>query len=356
MTKVLVVDDSALMRRRIGQILTAHGLTVETARNGLHALDCVERVAPDVITLDINMPEMDGLTCLAELMQRRPTPVVMISSLTEDGAVATLEALSLGAVDYVCKPGGTVSLDIAAAEAEIAAKVTAAAKARLRRATGLRARLASERAKVTPSRAANASSSTGVVVIGSSTGGPSTLEEVLGGLPSDFPAPILVCQHIPASFTGPLARRLDGVCALPVQEVTKPTLLENGHVYIGRGDADFVVGSRGERLVAMPTPSDRTVPWRPSVGRLVRSVMKVVAPQRVIGVMLTGMGDDGAADMALLRRSGAHTVAEAESTCVVFGMPQALIKAGGAETVLPCDDIAAQVARWASALPSQRRA
>jgi two-component system chemotaxis response regulator CheB len=356
MTKALVVDDSALMRHRIGQLLAARGCTVATARNGAHALEVLREFAPDVVTLDINMPEMDGLTCLARLMAERPTPVVMISSLTEQGALATLEALQLGAVDYVHKPDGTVSLGLERVEDEIATKVLAAAGARIRKAPGLSARLRADSARIARSAAkpAPAPARDALVLIGASTGGPVTLEEILSGLDARFPLPILICQHMPASFTGPFAARLDQVCALRVREVTRPTVIEPGHVLIGRGDADLVVTRRGDRLIASSVPCDRSVPWHPSVGRLVETAAKAVPAEALIGVMLTGMGDDGAAAMAALRRAGGRTIAESEASAVVFGMPQALIRQGGAELVLDAGRIARQTTAWAARIAASR--
>jgi two-component system chemotaxis response regulator CheB len=353
MTKALVVDDSALMRRRIGQILARHGCTVATARNGKDALAMLAAFAPDVVTLDVNMSEMDGLTCLARLMEERPTPVVMISSLTEQGALATLEALRLGAVDFVHKPDGTISLDIDRLEGEIAAKVLAAARARLRRRPAAVVRPPA--ARPAPKPAAKGPAGEGLVLIGASTGGPATLEEVLSGLDADFPLPVLVCQHMPASFTATFATRLDQVCRLRIREVSAPTPVEPGTVLIGRGGADLVVTRRGKRVVAVAVPRDQAVPWHPSVGRMVETAMKAVPAEALIGVMLTGMGNDGAAAMTALRHAGGRTIAESEASAVVFGMPQVLIRSGGAALVLDADRIARQLKAWAGPIARARR-
>ena len=349
--KALIVDDSALMRRRIAQILEDGGFETFSARNGAEALSVIAEVAPDVVTLDINMPEMDGLTCLSRIMADHPTPVVMISSLTEEGALATLEAIELGAVDYVCKPGGTVSVGIDRAAEEILAKVTGAARARVRRSRNLRERLTANRARimVTP-RAPRAVRPTAeaLVLIGASTGGPGTLEEILSALSPDFPLPILICQHMPATITPHFARRLDEVTPLPVQEVRRSTAIEPGQIYVGKGDADLVVMQRSGGLITTSVPSDRKIPWHPSVGRMVDSAMRHVTADALVGVMLTGMGDDGAAEMTALREAGGRTIAESEASCVVFGMPHALIAKGGAETVLPAEKIAARMTELAN--------
>jgi two-component system chemotaxis response regulator CheB len=298
-----------------------------------------------VVTLDINMPEMDGLTCLSRIMVEHPLPVVMISSLTADGARATLEAMALGAVDFLQKPGGTVSVAIHDASDLILEKVQAAARARLRRSTGLRQRIEASREQIIArGRAAHSVAPTAdaMVLIGASTGGPGALEELLRGLPTDFPLPILICQHMPATITPHFAKRLDEVTALPVEEVRRTTVVQPGHVYLGRGDADMIVLPRGDGLAVTSVPSDANIPWHPSIGRLVHSAMRHVDPRRLIGVMLTGMGNDGAEEMTTLRRAGGRTIAESEQTAVIYGMPQALAARGGAETILPLDRIASR--------------
>ncbi|MCX7946691.1 MAG: chemotaxis-specific protein-glutamate methyltransferase CheB [Hydrogenophilus sp.] len=357
-TKVLIVDDSALMRRQLAEILTNAGFIVKTARNGVEAIAENQSWQPDVITLDINMPAMDGLTALAEIMTHRPVPVVMISSLTTEGAEATLEALALGAVDYIPKPGGTISLSLAAVEAEIVAKVKAAARAKLR----VRLKAQARTADLTPGEAANppltvsfskplpspaVASLPGLVLIGVSTGGPSTLEEILPPLPADYPFPILVAQHMPAAFTPHFAARLNNLCALNVVEVSAPTPIQPGTIYIGRGEADLIVSPRAGRLTAVARPPAKEYLWHPSVEALGRSVLEHCDPATVIAVMLTGMGYDGADAFTELKRRGARTIAESEETAVVFGMPRELIERGGATLTLPAHKIAKQLIGWA---------
>ncbi len=351
--KVLVIDDSALMRKYLRQILEQEpGTVVETARDGEDGLEKIASFDPDVVTLDINMPVMDGLTCLSHIMTESPRPVVMISSLTEKGALATFEALELGAVDYVYKPGGTVSLNIREAEAEIRAKVRAAAGAGCQRSRGLGERLRRQREQTqpeTPGPAAGkgfAAGTEGLVLIGVSTGGPTTLETILTSLPADFPWPILVAQHMPARFTSVFAERLNRHCALSVSEVNRPTPLEAGGIYIGRGDADVTVGRRLRRMVALSVPADERYLWHPSVERMVASALEHYPAQALIGVQLTGMGDDGAQAMSELRRRGGRTIAESEETAVVYGMPRALVELGGACEVLPVDRVADCLCRW----------
>jgi len=354
--KLLVVDDSPLMRRLLTEIFTAAGdFEVEVARNGAEALEKLVAVAPDVVTLDIHMPDMDGLACLDQIMLIRPCPVVMVSSLTAEGADETLEAMALGAVDFIAKPRGAVSLEIDAVAPALVEKVRQAASARISRATRLRERVRARAsgavpkppASVRPTRVITPATAPlpvdGLVLVGCSTGGPPALDALLGRLTADFPWPILVAQHMPASFTGPLARRLDRLCALEVSEVTKTTPLLPGHVYIGRGDADILVTRRAGALAAIAAPSDPELFWHPSVDRLVASAMQQLAPESLVGVLMTGMGADGARAMTELKAGGGYTIAESADTAVVWGMPGALVAADGASIVAPLDRIAAEL-------------
>ena len=354
MTRLLVVDDSALMRKLLGEIFAAQpDFEVAFARNGVEALQQLSDFAPDVVTLDVHMPEMDGLTCLDRIMVERPCPVVMVSALTEEGAEATLEALRLGAVDFVAKPGGAVSLGIDEMAPRLVQTVRAAAGARLRPSLRLRERVRhriGEASRGAPKARADANAPAqapvratghGLVLVGTSTGGPPALEALLTPLPADFPWPILIAQHMPPSFTGALARRLDGLCQISVAEVQRPVPLQPGCAYIGRGDADIIVSRRTSGLVAMAAPVRQGYPWSPSTDRLVRSAMEHLPASQLIGVLMTGMGDDGAKAMALLHARGGATIAEAEETAVVWGMPGELVKAGGAGRVLPLPAIAA---------------
>lgn len=351
MIKILVVDDSALVRKLIGQAFsTQTDFEVRFARNGREALAAIANARPDVITLDVHMPEMDGLTCLDRIMVEAPCPVVMVSSMTAHGADATLEALRLGAVDFVAKPTGAVSLRFDEVARPLIEKVRTAAGARLKASLRLREKVRfrmGEGRPAIPHAAAQktkpALKSEGLVLIGTSTGGPPALEALLTGLPASFPWPIVVAQHMPATFTGPLARRLDQISRLHVQEVRDPIGLKPGNVYVGRGDADVIVSRRGAALVAMAAPAQADYPWHPSTDRLVRSALNYMAPSQLIGILMTGMGNDGAEAMALIHTGGGRTIAEAEETAVVWGMPGELVKANGADFVVPLQKIAAQL-------------
>jgi two-component system chemotaxis response regulator CheB len=358
MKKVLVVDDSALMRKLLTGVLIEAGYEVKSARNGAEGVEMVVEWHPDVVTLDINMPEMDGLTALSLIMSARPTPVVMVSSLTEKGALATFEALALGAIDFIPKPGGTISLHVDDIKLALLEKVRSASRAQLS-ALGGRRRPASEssppktpppvRTVVTPVRSGGQGAQVpGLVLIGVSTGGPRTLEDILPRLPANFPWAILVSQHMPANFTDTFARRMDGLCALNVVEVAAAMPLTPGHVYVARGGTDLTITDRLGVLYAAPRPETPTVLWHPSVEVMVESAMKHLSPQRLVGVMLTGMGNDGAAAMKRLHSAGGRTIAESAETAVVFGMPQELIELQGASLTLPCQNIAAQLRAWLS--------
>jgi two-component system chemotaxis response regulator CheB len=350
--KALVIDDSALVRKLLGRVLSSEpDFQVFFARNGLEGLEQLNAIKPDVITLDVHMPQMDGLACLDRIMVEHPCPVVMVSSLTREGAEATLQALRLGAVDFVPKPEGAVSLHMEVFGPLLLAKVRSAASAKLKASLRLRERVqhrmggnvSPRRQAVDAGQAGVRATGKGIVLVGTSTGGPPALESLLAELPSNFPWPILIAQHMPASFTGPLARRLNDICAIGVTEVSRPTVIEPGGAYIGRGDADMIVSKRDGLLVAAPTPASPRYPWHPSADRLVNSALDHVPPAQLIGILMTGMGNDGAGAMTQLRALGGWTIAESEETAVVWGMPGELVKAGGASFVLPLSKIAKQL-------------
>lgn len=353
MIRLLVVDDSPLIRRLLTELFEAEGdFEVAVARDGAEALAQLTAFQPQVITLDVQMPGLDGLACLDRIMIERPTPVVMVSSLTTEGADETLAALQLGAVDVAAKPSGAVSLRMDEFGPQLVETVRAAAGARISRVRRLTERVRAAQAVARPTKPSprprtqaaapargQASTGSGIVIVGTSTGGPPALDALLGALPGDFPWPMVIAQHMPATFTAALARRLNGVTALEVVEVSRPTPLEAGTVYIGRGDADVVISERPTGLVAQATPADERYRWHPSVERLTESALACMSPERLIGVLMTGMGNDGAQAMTRLHALGGRTIAEAEETAVVWGMPGELVRAGGASLVAPLDGI-----------------
>jgi two-component system chemotaxis response regulator CheB len=338
--RVLVVDDSALVRKLFGRVLSQDtGFEVAFARDGIEALAALDEFRPDVITLDVQMPHMNGLECLDRIMVQRPCPVVMVSTTTAEGAEATLNALKLGAVDFVAKPTGAVSLGIDEFAPTFKAKIRAAASAKLPASRRLKERVQFKAGTVSPPRlraaapesdepSSAAAEGDGLVLVGTSTGGP-------------------------PSFTGSLARRLDGICSLTVIEASRPTPMQPGCVYIGRGDADVIVSKRASGLVVMSVPANESYPWHPSTDRLVRSAMEHVRPTQLIGILMTGMGDDGAAAMAGLRSKGGKTIAEAQETAVVWGMPGELVRANGATWTLPLPKIAQKLRKLVPAHASR---
>ena len=358
MIKLLIIDDFALVRKLIGQVFAAEAeFQLCFARDGLEGLEQLRRFKPDVATLDLRMPHMDGLACLDRIMVERPTPVVMVASLTAEDVDATLEAFRLGAVDFVAKPNGPVSLHMAEWGPGLVAKIRGAAGAKLRSSLRLRDRVRHQVggsplprpvARLPRGNKPSPVEGDGLVLVGTSTGGPPALEALLTRLPSDFSWPVLIAQHMPASFTGPLARRLDGISALTVSELTQPTRPAAGHVYIGQGGLDLVVARGPAGLRAMVTPPRAGYPWHPSMDRLVRTAMEHLPARQLIGVLMTGMGNDGSDALALLHGRGGRTIAEAQETAVIWGMPGELVKAGGADWVVPLPGIADRLVRLVS--------
>ena len=340
--RVLVVDDSAFMRRVLTDLLGQDPelQVVGTARDGLDALDKVEALTPDVVTLDVEMPRLDGLGALQELMKRRPMPVVMVSSLTQAGAEVTIRALAAGAVDFVAKPSGSISLDMAKVAAELVAKVKAARRARPRVAEALETRLFPARAPLDRAPASLCLRASRVVVIGCSTGGPGALHQVLPRLPADLPAGVLVVQHMPAGFTKSLADRLNAISALEVREARAGDRVETGVALVAPGGYHMLV-DRDQCIRLNQDPAVHGV--RPAVDKTLESVVPVFG-RHALAVIMTGMGYDGAKGVASVRRAGGRAIAEDESTCVVYGMPKVVVETGNADRVVPLGGIASAIA------------
>ncbi|HHW39957.1 MAG TPA: chemotaxis response regulator protein-glutamate methylesterase [Syntrophomonadaceae bacterium] len=322
---------------------------VEMARDGEEAVEKNLALKPDVITLDLNMPKMDGLTALQYIMHTSPCAVVVVSSLTHRGALTTFEALELGAVDCIAKPEGTVSLNLDRVSSEIRIKVKAAARAKLKIMLG-RGKAAHPAVvkKTAVSRPAPFDQSLDrVVIIGVSTGGPRTLEGILPALPGSFPAPVIVVQHMPEGFTKCFAERLDAYCALRVREAADGVPLEKGTVTVARGGYHLKFARRpiDKRLVLRLSRDPGDVLYIPSVSVTLRSLRQHLRDSQIVGVMLTGMGDDGVDEMAQVRKGGGYTIAESEETAVVWGMPGELWQRGGADVLAPAYDIAPLIIR-----------
>jgi two-component system chemotaxis response regulator CheB len=344
--KVLIVDDSALMRKVLKEILMIDRdiEVVGTARDGEDAIEKAHAFLPDVITMDINMPVMDGLTSMQYILNDFPyLPIIMVSSLTAEGAMTTFEALELGAFDYVAKPSGTVSANLYVVGREIIQKVKLAYQSANKQNVRDRIiRLHSSKGKNSVGVASikegiGSNGLSKVVVIGISTGGPGTLMEVLPMLPPDLKAAVIVIQHMPPSFTSSFAKRLNEACQIPIKEANTGDVLQDGHGYLGAGGYHLVVRGR-DGILRLPT-TPKTL-YMPSVNVTMEAVLDTYGGKNVIGVLMTGMGDDGADAMVRIRKAGGITIAEDESTAVVFGMPKEAIERGGAEIVLPSYKIA----------------
>lgn len=345
--RVLIADDSAFMRQELKKIMERDPdiEVVAVARNGEEAVERTKALDPDVVALDINMPVMDGLTALQYIMMESPRPVVMVSSLTQEGALTTYEALELGAVDFVGKPGGTISRDIGMVADEIVYKIRSAAGANTSRLGPGGKRRRRERAKRATPRASGRGTSGKVVVIGQSTGGPNTIMDILPMLPPDLGAPVIIVQHMPGSFTPSFAQRLDNNCALSFKEAKSGDIIEPDHGYLAPGDIHMTLAPRGMgnngSLVRL-TKTPRNTLHTPSVDVTMASVLSQYGAN-TIGVLLTGMGADGADAMVKIREAGGRTIAESEETTVVFGMPKEAIRRGGAEFVLPSYEIGEKI-------------
>jgi len=333
--RVLIVDDSALIRKMLTEMLSSDPdiEVLGTAQDPYVAREKIKQLNPDVITLDIEMPRMDGIEFLRKIMTLRPMPVVMVSSLTQQGADATLHALEIGAVDYVAKPTQDLQHGLADKRAELIAKVKAAASARVRAAARPTA------VPRNPLKTAPGYSSTEMVVaIGASTGGVEALTELLAALPPVSPA-ILVTQHMPASFTRTFAKRLNGMCAISVSEAADGVRLLPGHVYLAPGDRHLALGRSGANYTCRIGGQERVSGHCPSVDVLFHSMAKC-AGANGIGIILTGMGKDGGQGLLAMRQAGARTLGQDEATSVVYGMPRVAQDMGAVEVQLPLNRIA----------------
>ena len=330
-TRVLIVDDSALVRQLLTDIFSREPSieVVGAAQDPFVARDMIKRLHPDVITLDVEMPRMDGLTFLDNLMRLHPLPVIMVSSLTQTGADATLEALALGAVDFVAKPKIDVASGLTAYADEIIAKVLAAARAR--------PRSRANTAKPTQARTLNYRTTDRLIAIGASAGGTEAIRVVLESMPANAPG-IVITQHIPAEFSRAFAERMDRTCAMAVCEARDGQQIVPGHVFIAPGGRHLRIERSGARWMCRLGDDAPVSRHRPSVDALFHSVVQA-AGKNAVAAILTGMGYDGAEGLLALRKSGVPTLAQDEATSVVWGMPGAAVKAGAVDEILPLDRI-----------------
>lgn len=341
--KVLIIDDSALVRKLLTDILKSDPQieVVGAAPDPIIAIRKIKTLNPDVITLDIEMPKMDGLTFLAKLMKSHPMPVLMFSSLTQKGAEATMKALSLGAIDFIAKPTVKLSEGIEDLRSDLVSKVKGASSAKLKKAIAPTLEVVPKHGMdevIKARRAIPASESEKVLVIGASTGGTVAIEQILNKLPEDAP-PTLIVQHMPPLFTNSFARRVDGLTRMTIVEAQNNDQLQKGVALIAPGGKHMILnkGPRGYYVLVKDGPPVNR--HKPSVDVLFRSAANTLG-SNAIGIILTGMGDDGARGLKEMKDAGAHTIAQDEDTCVVFGMPKVAIEMNAVDKVLPLGSIA----------------
>jgi two-component system chemotaxis response regulator CheB len=336
--RVLIIDDSALIRDMLTEILSSRDDidVVGTAEDPLVAREKIKQLSPDVLTLDIEMPKMTGLQFLKNLMRLRPMPVIMVSTLTERGAPETLEALELGAVDYICKPKAKTETKLRVFSDELVDKVRMASIARLQ---------TFQQPKPTDSTVALSGDYKRVIAIGSSTGGTEAIKVLLSSLSSNCP-PILITQHIPKVFSKSFAERLDRALPMNVFEAQEGMIIRSGCVYIAPGDFHLTIGTSGSKKVCHIIQTEKVNRHRPAVDVMFKSILEVYG-SKVVAVMLTGMGADGTSNMLKLKEAGAITYAQDEATSVVWGMPQAAFNAGAIDEVLPLQNIAEKMLKSA---------
>ncbi len=340
MIRVLVVDDSAVMRRIISRMLSKDRSieVIGTAENGEEAIEKIETLKPDIVTMDVEMPRMDGLEALKQIMSRSPLPVIMLSAVTKEGAAATLDALNMGACDFVPKDLSGGALSISRVEEELTRKVKAAARRR-KGALPPGQGSANEPLGLVPGgRALRA-----VVAMGASTGGPPALQHILTRLPKDFPVPIAISQHMPRTFTQSFAERLNAMTQLAVKEAENKERLTAGVALLAPGDVHMSVRRKGTDVI-VEFVEDKNHVYRPSVDLLLSGIANVYGP-KTIAVILTGMGNDGLNGVRQVRASNGYVIAQDQETSAVYGMPRAVVEAHLADSVVPLQKIADEIVR-----------
>lgn len=348
--KILITDDSALVRKQLGELISNAGYDVDFAKNGQEAVDKALSEDYNAITMDINMPVMDGISAVKAIMEQNPTPIVMISSLTTDEAEITFEALDLGAVDYVAKPG-TFNVDLDNNSDAILQKITVAARTTKTRLRNRMAANASSRSKPAPTKTVSNSNGdtkfTKMLLLGASTGGPGLIEEICKALPADYPYPVCIVQHMPERFSASFSTRLNRTCQLYVKESEDGEDVKTGHVYVAKGGSQmhFVKKVSG-KIIIKHSPNTNNRFFTPSVDEMMLSASTILGGKNIIGVLLTGIGDDGADGMVAIRQGGGYTVAESEETAYVYGMPKVAIEKGGAVDALPFPEIVKKISLY----------
>lgn len=346
MIKVLIVDDSAFMRNALTSMLSSDNeiKVVGTAKDGLEALDKIVSLKPDIVTMDVEMPRMDGLTTLKLIMEKNPIPVIMVSSMTTEGAKTTLDALDMGAVDFIPKNLSELSVNVIKIKDILIEKVKQISRKGIikRRLRTERETRPLERVKSIPLNVTG-SRRLAIISIGTSTGGPKALQEVIPRFPKELPVPVVIAQHMPPAFTKPFAERLNQLSEIKVKEAEEGEPLTPGVALIAPGRGNMrVVRKRGIETVVSITENKEEFQYRPSVDALMLSVAECF-PGRALGVIMTGMGNDGLRGLIAIKKTGGRVFAQNEETCVVYGMPKAVVDAGIADKVLPLEEMAGEI-------------
>ena len=337
--KILIVDDSALVRKQLKSLIEHLDFEIDIAKNGQEAIDKALKKDYDVITMDINMPVLDGISAVKEIMKKNPTAILMVSSLTSENASVTMEAMDLGAIDFVLKPG-TMNVGVAESGEDIIQKIKSLSRIPRRRlkAPEPRAQIRARRVETTTVK--NTHKLDKIVIIGVSTGGPGLVERIVAALPVDYPQPVCIVQHMPEQFTNAFAQRLARVSELPVHETTNNDEILPGNIYLARGGVHLHLRRKTSGKVVTYDGIDKNERFfQPAVDELFESTLKVFDASKIFAVLLTGIGDDGANGMVNIKKAGGYTVAESEESCTVYGMPKEAYERGGTSEVMHFDDI-----------------
>ncbi len=341
--KVLIVDDSAFMRNVLTKMIASdHDFrVVGTARDGVEAVDKVLSLRPDIVTLDVEMPRMNGIEALKLIMDKHPLPVLMVSSLTTEGAETTLEALELGAVDFIPKNLADLSVNIVKIKEHLLNMLKTIGRRKI-----VPGKRLPTKSIIPKRRSFDGQRKISVVAIGSSTGGPRALQEILPQLPENFPVPVVISQHMPKNFTGPFAERLNQISRIRIKEAEDGDILHPGTVLLAPGGSHLKVErTKAIETVVRITPDNGESIYKPSVDIMMEHI-SAVFPGRTLGVILTGMGHDGLEGMKNIKTSGGRTIAQNEDTCVVYGMPKAVVDAGIADKVVPLEEISGEIINY----------
>ncbi len=349
--KILIVDDSALVRKQLRDLIQHLDFEIDIAKNGQMAIEMALETNYDVITMDINMPVLDGISAVKEIMQKNPTAILMVSSLTSENASVTIEAMEYGAIDFILKPG-TMNVGIEESGEEIVQKIKSLSRIprrRLKTPEQIVQKRKEKRDERQRSRQLVAASRPldKIVLIGVSTGGPGLIEKIVSSLPADYPQPVCIVQHMPEQFTHAFAQRLARVSDLPVHESSSNDEVLPGHIYLARGGTHMHFRKKTSgKIVTFDGNEKNNRFFQPSVDEMFESALKVFPANKIFAVLLTGIGDDGAEGMVEIKKAGGYTVAESERSCTVYGMPKEAYERGGTSEVLDFDDILSKIIRF----------